>query len=74
MMTASRTWQKGRAARDPRAARSRAIKERARTKARPPAPRDVLLALLACEPPDPAAALIAQLGMDRAFVCERLNW
>src|SRR5262249_51737644 len=27
MMTASRTWERGRAARDPRAARSRAIKE-----------------------------------------------
>jgi hypothetical protein len=31
------------------------------------------LALLATDPPDPVAALIAELGIDRAAVCERLN-
>ncbi|MGH6653792.1 MAG: Clp protease N-terminal domain-containing protein [Actinocrinis sp.] len=32
----------------------------------------LLLAVLACEPPDPAADLIAQLGIDRAVVRERV--
>lgn len=50
----------------------RAFNEAARTKARRPAPRHMLLALLACEPPDRAAALTAQLGIDRALVRERL--
>jgi ATP-dependent Clp protease ATP-binding subunit ClpA len=34
--------------------------------------RHLLLALLACTPPDPAAALIEQLGVDRAIVRDRL--
>ncbi|RBQ17414.1 hypothetical protein DP939_25525 [Spongiactinospora rosea] len=36
------------------------------------APGHLLLALLSCEPPDPAAALIGRLGVDRAAVRERL--
>ncbi len=50
-----------RAAREVRTARRRRI-----------APEHVLLALLACERPDPAAELISQLGVDRAATRERL--
>jgi ATP-dependent Clp protease ATP-binding subunit ClpA len=56
-----------------RAVLLRAVQEAARTKRRRPAAAHVLLALLACEPPDPAAALLAQLGVDRALVRERLS-
>lgn len=49
-----------------------AMEQAARTRTRRPTSRHMLLALLACEPPDPAAALLAQLGVDRALVRERL--
>jgi len=51
----------------------RAINESGRTKARRSTRRHILLALLAREPPDPAAALMAQLGIHRALVRERLE-
>lgn len=50
----------------------RAIEQAARTMGRRPTSKHLLLALLACEPPDPAAVLLAQLGVDRALVRERL--
>ena len=56
-----------------RAALLRAVQEAARAKRRRPAEAHVLLALLACEPPDPAAELLAQLGVDRALVRDRLT-
>ena len=49
-----------------------AMEQTSRPKARRRTSRHLLLALLACEPPDPAAALLAQLGVDRAVVRERL--
>jgi ATP-dependent Clp protease ATP-binding subunit ClpA len=36
-------------------------------------PEHLLLALLACQPPDPAAALMDQLGVDRDAVRARLH-
>jgi hypothetical protein len=50
----------------------RAIKEAAGTKARRPTSKHLLLALLACERPDPAAELMAQLGIDPAAVRDRV--
>ena len=38
-----------------------------------PTAQYLLLALLACEPPDPAAALLAHLGVNRADVRTRLD-
>jgi hypothetical protein len=52
---------------------NRAAKEATRTKARHAWATHMALALLAAEPPDPVAALLAELGIDRAAVRERLN-
>ena len=56
-----------------RAVINRAVKEATRTKARHVGATHMALALLASEPPDPVAALMAELGIDRAAVRERLN-
>jgi Clp amino terminal domain, pathogenicity island component len=42
-------------------------------KPRPPTPETILAALLAREPPDPAAALLARLGVDRARTLDLLG-
>jgi hypothetical protein len=41
--------------------------------ARPPTPEGILIALLEREPPDPAAALLIRLGVDRARALARLG-
>jgi ATP-dependent Clp protease ATP-binding subunit ClpA len=56
-----------------RAVVNHAVKEATRTKGRHVWTTHMALALLACEPPDPVAALIAELGIDGAAVRERLN-
>jgi len=56
-----------------RAVINRAVKEATRTKGRHIWTTHMALALLTCEPPDPVAALIVKLGIDRAAVRERLN-
>jgi ATP-dependent Clp protease ATP-binding subunit ClpA len=56
-----------------RAVINRAVKGATQTKARHVWTTQVALALLASEPPDPVAALMAELGIDRAAVRERLN-
>ncbi|MGH2486614.1 MAG: Clp protease N-terminal domain-containing protein [Ktedonobacterales bacterium] len=55
-----------------RAVISRAAKEAPRTKGRRIGTTQLALALLASEPPDPVAALLAELRIDRAAVRERL--
>jgi ATP-dependent Clp protease ATP-binding subunit ClpA len=55
-----------------RAVLSRAIKEAAYTKARRPTSKHMLLAILTCEQPDPAAELMAKLGIDPAVVRDRM--
>jgi ATP-dependent Clp protease ATP-binding subunit ClpA len=67
-------WRKGpRMSSAARAVINRAVKEATRTKAHHVGTTHMALALLACQPPDPVAALIAELGIDRAAVHERLN-
>jgi hypothetical protein len=44
-----------------------------RARAEPASPEEIVVALLESELPDPAAQLIAALGMDRARACERLR-
>src|SRR5262245_30018616 len=56
-----------------RAVINRVVKEAARTKGRHVWTTHMALALLASEPPDPVAALIAELGIDRAAVRKRLE-
>jgi ATP-dependent Clp protease ATP-binding subunit ClpA len=56
-----------------RAALLRAIKPTPRAKARHPTAEHFLLALLACQRPDPAAELLAQLGVDLQAVRHRLE-
>ena len=56
-----------------RAVINRAVKEATRTKGRHVWTTHMALALLASEPPDPMAALMAELRIDRAAVRERLN-
>ncbi|MGI8688378.1 MAG: Clp protease N-terminal domain-containing protein [Thermomicrobiales bacterium] len=56
-----------------RAVIERAAKEATQKKARRVEATHMALALLASEPPDPAAALMTELRIDRAAVCERLN-
>ncbi len=51
----------------------RAVKEVAYERSRRITPEHMLLALLACERPDPAAELMAQLGVDRAAVRDRIH-
>jgi ATP-dependent Clp protease ATP-binding subunit ClpA len=67
-------WRKGpRMSSAARALISRAVKEATRTKVRHVGTTHMALALLDSEPPDPVAALMAELGIDRAAVRERLN-
>jgi ATP-dependent Clp protease ATP-binding subunit ClpA len=67
-------WRKGpRMSSASRAVINRAVKEATRTKARHVGTTHMALALLASEPPDPVAALVAELGIDRAAVRERLS-
>jgi ATP-dependent Clp protease ATP-binding subunit ClpA len=56
-----------------RAVINRAVKKATRTKGRHVWTTLMALALLDSDPPDPLAALIAELGIDRAVVRERLN-
>jgi ATPases with chaperone activity, ATP-binding subunit len=56
-----------------RAVLPRAVAEVSRTGGRRIAPEHLLLAILDCHRPDPAAELMAQLGIDRAAVRERLR-
>ena len=56
-----------------RAVINRAVKEETQTKGRHVWATHMTLALLASEPPDPVAALMAELGIDRAAVRERLG-
>lgn len=56
-----------------RAVITRAAKEATQAKARRVETSHMALALLALEPPDPVAALMAELSIDRAAVRERLN-
>ncbi|MEU0402061.1 Clp protease N-terminal domain-containing protein [Streptomyces sp. NPDC006197] len=56
-----------------RAVLSRALAETREAGSRRIAPEHLLLALLDCKEPDPAAELIARLGTDRAAVRERLR-
>ncbi|MFB0617844.1 Clp protease N-terminal domain-containing protein [Streptomyces sp. AGS-58] len=51
----------------------RALAEVRKTGSRRIAPEHLLLALLECEKPDPAADLMAQLGIDRAAVRARIR-
>lgn len=44
----------------------------AKTRSRSIDPKHLLLALLACDPPDPAAQLLAELGIDRATARNRI--
>lgn len=55
-----------------RAVLLRSITESSSRRHRRPTSQHMLLALLACERPDPAAELIAQLGIDPATVRDRL--
>jgi len=50
-----------------------ATREAAHTKTRRPTANHLLLALLACRPPDPAAELLAQLGIDRSAARDALT-
>jgi ATP-dependent Clp protease ATP-binding subunit ClpA len=52
---------------------TRALTEVRRAGHRRIAPEHLLLALLACEQPDPAAELMEELGIDRAAVRERIR-
>jgi len=56
-----------------RAVINRAAKDATHTKDRRVETTHMALALLASEPPDPVAALMAELRIDRAAVRERLN-
>jgi ATP-dependent Clp protease ATP-binding subunit ClpA len=56
-----------------RAVINRAAKDATQTKARRVETTHMALALLASEPPDPMAALLAELGIDKAAVRERLT-
>jgi ATP-dependent Clp protease ATP-binding subunit ClpA len=56
-----------------RAVINRAVKEAAGTKGRHVWTTHLALALLASDPPNPVAALTAELGIDRAAVRERLS-
>ncbi|MFC9295015.1 Clp protease N-terminal domain-containing protein [Streptomyces sp. NPDC057011] len=51
----------------------RALAEVKKAGSRRITPEHLLLAILDCEPPDPAADLLEQLGIDRAVVRERLR-
>jgi ATP-dependent Clp protease ATP-binding subunit ClpA len=67
-------WRKGpRMSSAAQAVINRAAKEATRTKGRHVWATQMALALLAAEPPDPVAALLAELGIDRAAVRERLR-
>ncbi|MEO3812178.1 Clp protease N-terminal domain-containing protein [Sphaerisporangium sp. B11E5] len=55
-----------------RAVLDRAVRATTR-KTRATAPEHLLAALLSCEPPDPVAGLLAELGVDRAAVRSRLG-
>ncbi|MEU2135153.1 Clp protease N-terminal domain-containing protein [Streptomyces sp. NPDC018352] len=56
-----------------RAVLPRALAETRKAGSRRIAPEHLLLALLDCEQPDPVAELMAQLGVDRAAVRERIR-
>ncbi|MFE2992883.1 Clp protease N-terminal domain-containing protein [Streptomyces sp. NPDC059262] len=56
-----------------RAVLPRALAETRKASRRRITPEHLLLALLDCEKPDPAAELMAQLGIDRAAVRERIR-
>ncbi|MFJ9563640.1 Clp protease N-terminal domain-containing protein [Streptomyces fuscichromogenes] len=56
-----------------RAVFPRALAETRRSRSRRIAPEHLLLALLDCERPDPAADLLAQLHVDRAAVRDRMR-
>lgn len=56
-----------------RAVLPRALTETRRAGSRRITPEHLLLALLDCEQPDPAAELMARLGVDRAAVRERMR-
>jgi ATP-dependent Clp protease ATP-binding subunit ClpA len=56
-----------------RSALGRAVKQTAHSRSRRIKPQHMLLALLDCESPDPAAELMAQLGIDRASVRDRIR-
>ncbi|MEU1375978.1 Clp protease N-terminal domain-containing protein [Streptomyces triculaminicus] len=56
-----------------RAVLPRALAETRKAGSRRITPEHLLLALLDCEQPDPAAELMAQLGIDRAAVRERIR-
>lgn len=56
-----------------RAVFPRALAETRKARSRRIAPEHLLLALLACERPDPAADLLAELGIDRAAARERIR-
>jgi ATP-dependent Clp protease ATP-binding subunit ClpA len=74
-MASRAPWRKGpRMSSAARAVINHAVKEASRTKARHVGTIHMALALLDSEPPDPLAALMAELGIDRAAVRERLNW
>ena len=56
-----------------KSALQRTLREAVHTKDRRMEPTHLLLALLVCERPDPAADLLARLGVDRAVVRARLE-
>ncbi|MFF2252294.1 Clp protease N-terminal domain-containing protein [Streptomyces sp. NPDC058142] len=56
-----------------RAVLPRALSETRKARRRRITPEHLLLALLDCEQPDPAAELLAQLGIDRAAVRDRVR-
>ncbi|MFC9669747.1 MULTISPECIES: Clp protease N-terminal domain-containing protein [unclassified Streptomyces] len=56
-----------------RAVLPRALSETRKARRRRITPEHLLLALLDCEQPDPAAELMAQLGIDRAAVRDRIR-
>jgi ATP-dependent Clp protease ATP-binding subunit ClpA len=67
-------WRKGpRMSSAAQAVINRAAKEATRTKAHHVWATYMALSLLAAEPPDPVAALMAELGIDRATARERLT-
>jgi ATP-dependent Clp protease ATP-binding subunit ClpA len=67
-------WRKGpRMSSAAQAVINRAAKDATRTKGRHDWATHMALALLDAEPSDPVAALMAELGIDRAAVRERLN-
>jgi ATP-dependent Clp protease ATP-binding subunit ClpA len=73
-ITSRATWRRGtRMSSAARAVINRAVKDATQSKGRHDWTTHMALALLATDPPDPVAALIAELGIDRAAVCERLN-